>query len=197
MVWYRKSKLNKKEKKCLKHDKNILSKILLRTADDIYYRKKCSRVLHIVPYVPMDETNTLSAWFSLIAHHKHYNLQSYNKWSDEFENSVKTLQIELENGNMETSMDKVVSKSKFQQELLSKHKSEVFESKTVINDSDEESNDYELEFDAIYLTNSEKNPCDVILIGEKNYESTYVVSVNKFMEAFNFIKIRKNIKTNH
>ena len=76
--------------KCLKHDKNILSKILLRTEDDIYYRKKCSRVLHIVPYVSMDETNTLSAWFTKIAHHKHHYLQSYNKWSDDFENSVKT-----------------------------------------------------------------------------------------------------------
>ena len=36
VVWYRKSKLNKKEKKCLKHDKNILSRILLRTEDNIY-----------------------------------------------------------------------------------------------------------------------------------------------------------------
>ena len=66
--------------------------------------------------MPPDFNDVMGAWGILLAHHKHYSRLEYDTWV--FEDSVNILRREIELGNMEESMDRVVAKLKFQDELL-------------------------------------------------------------------------------
>ena len=88
-----------------------------------------SKVLQLSPYVKMDELENQSAWYILLTHHKHFTISAYDVWANNYENSVETLQKEIKLDNMEETMNKVVSKSKTQQEFLNIIRQEVEEIK--------------------------------------------------------------------
>ena len=66
--------------------------------------------------MPPDFNDVMGAWGILLAHHKHFNRLEYDTWV--FEDSVSILRREIDLGNMEDSMNRVVSKLKFQEEIL-------------------------------------------------------------------------------
>ena len=104
-----------------KFDK-VLSSDLLTIENDnaktrYFKRRDFNSVYNTSPKMPPDFNDTMGAWGILLGHHKHYKREEYNSWS--FENSVAILRKEIELGNMEESMTRVVAKLKSQEEFLS------------------------------------------------------------------------------
>ena len=137
VVWFTENKSKKITSLC--------SSDLLRIGNERYFqRRNKNSVFNTSPKMPPDFNDVMGAWGILLAHHKHFNRLENDTWV--FEDSVSILRREIDLGNMEDSMNRVVSKLKFQEEIL----------KDTKKPSREEKGEYELQEHEDFVENQGK-----------------------------------------
>ena len=185
-----------KETKAKSAKKIAMSSNHLTNGDSFFIRREKTALFLSMPQMKSDVNDLYTAWGLLIAHHKHFTVETFKSW--EFDDSVEILQREIAAKNMSSSLNKVMQKLQLHDKMLDQTKgkktndfndSESSHSSNNDDKSVSSNNDYDFENDAA----PDDEDCNDVppaqsLSTMDGYKNTSKVDYQEFKQAIDFIK---------